>query len=122
MRCSALRNNGETDFCPSLLLPPVSAYHGGGACVAVCPAVRLGDTARRSIKVRDEGRESGNSVTCVFCPVCGSPIFKQSEGYPQFKSFHAATVDDPSLFEPQQSVWTSQRQFLDLIDESLPAN
>jgi hypothetical protein len=52
----------------------------------------------------------------------GSPIYKQSEGYPQFKSFHAATLDDPSLFEPQQSVWTSQRQRWDLIDETLPAS
>jgi hypothetical protein len=27
----------------------------------------------------------------------------------------------PRLFEPQQSVWTSQRQGWDLIDETLPA-
>jgi hypothetical protein len=66
--------------------------------------------------------ESGNSVTSAFCPVCGSPIFKQSEGYSQFKVFHAATLDDPSRFEPQESVWTSQRQPWDLIDETLPAN
>jgi hypothetical protein len=31
-----------------------------------------------------------------------------------------ATLDDPSLFEPQQSVWTTQRQRWDLIDETLP--
>jgi hypothetical protein len=31
---------------------------------------------------------------------------RRIRGYPQFKSFHAATLDDPSLFEPQQSVWT----------------
>jgi hypothetical protein len=76
-----------------------------------------GKVSRYEIKA-----ESGNSVTSVFCSVCGSPIYKQSEGYPQFKSFHAATLDDPSLFEPQQSVWTSQCQRWDLIDETLPAN
>ena len=79
-------------------------------------------TLRGKVSRYEMKAESGNSVTSVFCAVCGSPIFKKSEGYPQFKSFHAATLDDPSLFEPQESVWTSQRQPWDLIDETLPAN
>ena len=78
-------------------------------------------TLRGKVSRYEMKAESGNLVTSLFCVDCGSPIFKESDGYPQFKSFHAATLDDPSLFEPQQSVWTSQRQRWDLIDETLPA-
>ena len=63
--------------------------------------------------------DSGNAVTSAFCPVCGSPVYKQSAGYSQFFFFHAATLDDPSQFKPQQSVWTSQKSAWDIIDESL---
>jgi hypothetical protein len=58
---------------------------------------------------------------CNECILPGLRQPQQSEGYPQFKSFHAATLDDPSLFEPQRSVWTSQRPRWDMIDETLPA-
>lgn len=64
--------------------------------------------------------DSGNAVTSAFCPTCGSPIYKQSNGYPQFLFFHAATLDDPATFAPQQSFWTSQKQPWDTIDDKLP--
>ena len=44
-------------------------------------------------------------MTSAFCPVCGSPVFKQSAGYPQFIVFHAATLDDPSQFRALRSIW-----------------
>jgi hypothetical protein len=110
---------------------PVSAIHcycrqcqyitgAGHASQFAVPSASV--TLRGKVSRYEMKAESGNSVTSVFCAVCGSPIFKESKGYPQFKSFHAATLDDPSLFEPQQSVWTSQRQRGDLIDQTLPAN
>jgi hypothetical protein len=63
---------------------------------------------------------SGNKVTSAFCPVCGSPVFKQSAGYPQFIAFHAATLDDPSQFRALQSIWTEQRQPWDMVTEEIP--
>jgi hypothetical protein len=49
---------------------------------------------------------------------------KRNRGTPQkgIRNLSPSSLDDPSLFEPQQSVWTSQRQPWDLFDETLPAN
>jgi hypothetical protein len=66
------------------------------------------------------GADSGNIVTSAFCPACGSPIYKRSSGYPDFAFFHASTLDDPSQFHAQRSVWTAERQPWDNPDPSLP--
>ncbi len=64
--------------------------------------------------------DSGNIVSSAFCPDCGSPIFKTSSGYPDNVFFHAATLDDPSLFNPQVVVWSKNKQPWDYLDPNLP--
>ena len=63
--------------------------------------------------------ESGNSVNSGFCPTCGNPILKKSSGHPEVLFFHAASLDDPSLFKPQQIVWSTGKQPWDYLDPSL---
>lgn len=54
--------------------------------------------------------ESGNRVESRFCPTCGSPVMKRTDGHPQWIFFHAATLDDPSLFKPSKEVYLETRQ------------
>jgi hypothetical protein len=63
--------------------------------------------------------DSGNTVSSAFCPNCGSPIFKTTSGHPDTVFFHAATLDDPSLFRPQTVVYLKSKQPWDCVDPNL---
>ena len=54
--------------------------------------------------------ESGNRVETRFCPTCGNPVMKRTDGHPQWLFFHAATLDDPSVFSPGKEVYQETRQ------------
>jgi len=63
---------------------------------------------------------SGNRVERGFCSTCGSPVFNTNSGYPDNLFVHAATLDDPALFEPQQVVYRVSAQPWDHVDPVLP--
>lgn len=54
--------------------------------------------------------DNGNRVESRFCPTCGSPVMKRTDGHPQWIFFHAATLDDPTVFTPGKSVYEESRQ------------
>lgn len=64
--------------------------------------------------------DGGNKVSSGFCPNCGSPVLKKSSGFTQFLFFHAATLDDPSRYNPQFVAWNSSKQPWDYMDPALP--
>ncbi len=72
------------------------------------------------IKFYETTADDGNTVSSGFCSHCGSPVLKKTSGYPQYIFFHAATLDDPSYFEPQMVVYSESRQPWDHVDPSLP--
>lgn len=65
--------------------------------------------------------DSGNKVTTEFCPTCGSPLFGRSSGYPGMMSIRAASLDEPSAFDPQMAVFVKRRQKWDHDMPSLPS-
>ncbi len=60
--------------------------------------------------------DAGNSVVSAFCPTCGNPIYKTTSVMPDAYFFHAATLDDPSLFKPEIAVYANSAQHWDFID------
>ncbi len=62
---------------------------------------------------------NGNAVSSGFCPTCGNPVLKKSSGYPGLLFFHAATLDNPSLFKPQKVFWHASHQPWDYVDPGL---
>ena len=64
--------------------------------------------------------EGGVTTKSGFCEKCGSPIMTQSEGYPEVMFIHAASLDDPTLFKPQQVAWHESAQAWDHVDPELP--
>lgn len=77
-------------------------------------------TIQGDVKFYKVTSDDGNTVSSGFCGNCGSPVLKRSSGYPQYITFHAATLDDPSSYEPQMVVYSQFKQPWDHVDPSLP--
>lgn len=63
--------------------------------------------------------DSGNTVTSGFCPTCGNPVLKKSSGYPGMLFFHAATLENPTVFKPQTVFWGDSHQPWDYVNPDL---
>jgi hypothetical protein len=61
----------------------------------------------------------GSTVNSYFCPICGNPVYKKTSGYSGLFFFHAATLEKPELFQPQQVFWASSSQPWDCVDPKL---
>lgn len=64
--------------------------------------------------------EAGGMTRRGFCPDCGSPIQSSPDSVPQIVALRTASVDDPSWFQPQMNVWTSDAHTWDAMDPALP--
>ena len=53
-----------------------------------------------------------------FCAECGSRLF--GGGTDEGQGITASSLDDPSLFNPQMHIWTSDAQPWDQMDPKLP--
>jgi hypothetical protein len=51
---------------------------------------------------------SSESATRHFCPSCGTPIFFERQGQPEWRGIIAGTLDDQSQFAPSMHVWSSR--------------
>ena len=63
--------------------------------------------------------ESGNRVTRVFCPSCGSPILGRNSGMEGFATLSLGTMDDSSDLIPGVTVFARNRKPWDSMDESI---
>jgi hypothetical protein len=79
-------------------------------------------TITGELKFFDQSADDGATVSRGFCPVCGSPVLGRTTGYPDILMIHAASLDDPALFKPQKTVWSSARPPWDYPDPGLPAD
>jgi hypothetical protein len=124
-------------------------FHGGCACGAVRyeasaePVVMLNCHCRHcqqasgsayaatvvfplaSVKFTGELRyhrrdgEKG-AVERGFCPTCGSPVALKLARLPQLVALHAASLDDPSLYQPAMDIFTASAQPWDYMHPDLP--
>ena len=96
-------------------------YVAGGAAAygsmypAAAVTVTAGETRRHSVTA-----DSGAEVVREFCPLCGVHLISYNGSHPEFKSIKAGTLDDPSGFRSQGSIWTSSAQPWHRIDRELP--
>ena len=72
------------------------------------------------IRYYDQPADSGATTSNGFCPACGSPIVGKTDRFPAVLYFHAATLDDPTLFRPEAVVFSSAAQAWDHIDPDIP--
>lgn len=64
--------------------------------------------------------DSGNVAKREFCGACGSPLFAQSLGRPDFLGVKAASLDDPSWFAPEADVWVESAQPWESMNPNVP--
>ena len=83
--CQQLTGSGHADMVPLI-------------------AERFAATADPKISEMTGG--SGRSTFSGFCPNCGSQLTRQSERGKERIYVHAGTLDDPSIYQPQKSIYT----------------
>jgi hypothetical protein len=64
--------------------------------------------------------DSGNVMHRRFCPLCGTPVFSESEARPNLIFVRAGTLDDPEVAQPAATIWTSRAPTWACINVSLP--
>lgn len=62
---------------------------------------------------------SGNGLR-VFCSSCGSPLWYEPTGLPQFRGVPLGVIDDEGIPEPQMHVWTKSKVSWASISDELP--
>ena len=73
-----------------------------------------------SPRFHDSPSEAGGKTRRGFCPDCGSPIVVKPDAFPQSVAIRTASLDDPSWFNPQMDVWTSDAHSWDQMNPALP--
>ena len=63
--------------------------------------------------------DSGNKKVHAFCPTCGTPVYLTFEAMPQLIAVHAASLDDPSQFNPQLVTYSIRGHAWDTMDPAL---
>ena len=53
--------------------------------------------------------ESGSALTFYFCPICGSTVCCEGEGFPGYVAVAIGTFADPNFPPPTISVWEECR-------------
>jgi hypothetical protein len=64
--------------------------------------------------------DSGNLMHRRFCPVCGTPVFTQSEARLHFIGVRAGTLDDPEIGRPAMTIWTASAPSWAAFEPDIP--
>jgi hypothetical protein len=63
--------------------------------------------------------EGGTRKIRAFCPTCGNPVYLTLPDMPDVFVASAASLDDPSRYQPQMVMWTAAGQAWDHPDPAL---
>lgn len=73
-----------------------------------------------SLRFHASPSEAGGQTHRGFCLECGSPVQVITDSQPGIVAIRAASLDDPSWFNPQMNVWTSDAHPWDQMNPTLP--
>jgi len=62
---------------------------------------------------------SGHTIHRGFCPICGTTLFGRNSASDKIRPVNAATLDDPSLYQPRMDFWVADAQPWDTMDSKL---
>lgn len=77
---------------------------------------------KAAVQIRGEPRyyktvgQAGKAVERGFCPSCGSQVMAKLERLPDIFALYAASLDDPSIYQPKADAFTSSAQPWDHMD------
>ena len=64
--------------------------------------------------------DRGNTMNRAFCPECGTALFGRNSATDKIRPVNAATLDDPSIYQPHMDFWVSDAQPWDTMNPDLP--
>lgn len=102
-------------FCYCIDCRKSSGSHSASMAVPEAALAVSGETREFTVT-----GDSGNPVTRVFCPNCGSPIMSKG-ARPGVVMLKAGTLDDPEQFKPMASIYVSRAPSWDPPRNGLPA-
>lgn len=73
-----------------------------------------------SLRFHASPSETGGQNQRGFCAECGSPILSNPDAVPHIVALRTASLDDPSWFNQEVDVWTSDAEPWDQMDPALP--
>lgn len=82
--------------------------------------LRSGVILTGDAKTWDMRADSGNIKTRAFCPTCGSPVYMTFAAMSDIFTIRAASLDDPSRYQPQVITYRQRGHVWDYLDPSLP--
>lgn len=62
---------------------------------------------------------SGNTINRGFCPACGCMLFARNSGNDKVRPVNAATLADPSVYQPSMDFWVADAQPWDYMNPEL---
>jgi hypothetical protein len=65
--------------------------------------------------------DSGRLIRRRFCPTCGTPLFSDQVGLPEYVVVRAGALDDPEVGRPGSTIWTGSAPRWGFVDPGLPA-
>ena len=63
--------------------------------------------------------DAGNTVTRLFCGMCGSPLFGKNSGMPGVMTVTLGTLDASDALKPQVAIFARTRRVWDVMDKGL---
>jgi hypothetical protein len=73
-------------------------------------------TITGEVRYYDALGDTGLSVSRGFCPTCGSPLFGKPAVLPDLIGIKAASLDDPSHYQPGADIYTDSAQPWDCMN------
>ena len=120
--CGAIRYEAKTE--PVLMLHchcrDCQQSSGGPFSSFVIVPTEGFHLSQGALRFHDSPSHAGGKTHRGFCADCGSPIVAKSDSVPQFAAIRTASLDDPSLFQLQMDVWTSDAHSWDPMNPALP--
>jgi hypothetical protein len=73
-----------------------------------------------SLRMHESSSHRGGTTHRGFCADCGSPILSKTDANSRIVAIRTASLDDPSWFNQQSDVWTSDAHPWDQMNPALP--
>ena len=119
MRRDPFRNEQRTHCRDPLPVPGLPETKRYGAWIHLTFPQRADVTITGEAKNWRVAGDSGNEKVHAFCPTCGTPVYLTFLAMPDLIAVHAASLDDPSQFDPQLVTYSIRGHAWDMIDPSL---
>jgi hypothetical protein len=91
---------------------------GGYAPILMVPLAAL--TVKGQVQYYSSLGDTGQPVERGFCSTCGSPLFGKPTVLSGMLGIKAASLDEPSRYQPSADMYTDSAQDWDCMDPKLP--